>query len=47
MKIKFSRHAKRRGKLYNIPEETVKKILEKRELFQGYQEILENVDGFK
>ncbi len=28
MKIKFYRHAKRRGKLYKISEETVKSILE-------------------
>ena len=28
MKIIFSRHAKRKGKLYKIPEEMVKNILE-------------------
>ena len=47
MKIKFSRHAKRRGKLYNISEETVEKILEEKELIQGNQEIIEDVQGFK
>jgi len=47
MKIKFSRHAKRRGKLYKIPEETVRRILEGRELIQGDQEIIENAQGFK
>lgn len=47
MKIKFSRHAKIRGKLYEIPEETVRKILEGKELTQGDQEIIENVEGFK
>ena len=47
MEIKFSRHAKRRGKLYKIPEETVRKILEEKELVQGNQEIIENVEGFK
>jgi len=47
MKIKFSSHAKRRGKLYKIPEETVEKILEKKELTQGNQEIVEDVQGFK
>ena len=47
MEIKFSRHAKRRGKLYRIPEETVRKILEGKELIQGNQEIIEIVEGFK
>ena len=47
MKIKFSRHAKRRGKLYNISEETVEKILEEKELIQGNQEIIEDVQRFK
>ena len=47
MEIKFSRHAKRRGKLYKIPEETVRKILEGKELVQGNQEIIEYVEGFK
>lgn len=47
MGIKFSRHSKRRGKLYRIPEETVRKILEGKELIQGNQEIIEIVEGFK
>jgi len=47
MKIKFSRHAKRRGKLYKIPEDTVRRILEGRELVQGDQEIIEDAQGFK
>jgi len=47
LEIKFSRHAKRRGKLYKIPEETVRKILEEKELVQGNQEIIEYVEGFK
>lgn len=47
MEIKFSRHAKRRGKLYEISEETVRKILEGKELIQGNQESIENVEGFK
>lgn len=47
MEVKFSRHAKRRGKLYNIPEETVRKILAGKELIRGNQEIIENVEGFK
>jgi len=47
VEIKFSRHAKRRGKLYKISEETVRKILEGKEWIQGNQEIIENVEGFK
>lgn len=47
MKIKFSRHAKRRAKLYKIPESTILEILEGKELTQGIQEIIENVEGFK
>ena len=47
MKIKFSRHAKRRGKLYKISEKTIKEILEKKKLVQGNQEIVECVQGFK
>ena len=47
MKIKFSRHAKRRAKLYKISEETIKGILERKELIQGNQEIIEDVEGFK
>jgi len=47
VKIKFSRHAKRRAKLYKIPESTILEILEGKELTQGIQEIIENVEGFK
>ncbi len=47
MEIKFSRHAKRRSKLYKIPELTILKILEGKNLTQGTQEIIENVEGFK
>ena len=47
MEIKFSRHAKRRAKLYKIPEATILKILERKELTQGTHEIIENVEGFK
>ncbi|MBF0117839.1 MAG: hypothetical protein HQK79_03330 [Desulfobacterales bacterium] len=46
MKIKFSRHAQRRAKLYKIPEATILKILDGTEWNQGNQEIIENVDGF-
>ena len=47
MKIKFSRHARRRAKLYKISEEMVKNILEGKNLSQGNQEIIEDVEGFK
>ncbi len=47
MKIKFSRHAKRRGKLYKIPEDIIIKMLAGKELSYGNQEIIEVVEGFK
>jgi len=47
VEIKFSRHAKRRAKLYKIPESTILRILEGKEFNQGNQEIIENVEGFK
>lgn len=46
MEIKFSRHAKRRAKLYKIPESTILKVLEGKELAHGTQEIIGNVEGF-
>jgi len=45
--IKFSHHAKRRGKLYNISEEIVRKILEGKDLIQGKKEIIEEIKGFR
>jgi hypothetical protein len=47
VEIKFSRHAKRRTKLYRIPESTIVGILEGKDFNQGNQEIIENVEGFK
>ncbi len=47
MEIKFSRHAKRRAKLYKIPESTIKKVLKPLELAQGKHEIIKKVEGFK
>ena len=47
MKIKFSRHAKRRGKLYKISEEVVKDILKGKDLSIGNHEIIEHVKNFK
>ncbi len=47
MEIKFSRHAKRRRRLYNIPEEVIIEILERQELVEGEHEIVEDIEGFK
>jgi len=43
MEIKFSRHAKRRAKLYGIPESTISAILAKINLPQGEHEIIKNI----
>jgi len=45
--IIFSRHAKRRAKLYGIPEATVESILRRQELSEGEHEIVSDVPGFK
>jgi hypothetical protein len=47
VEIKFSRHAKRRARLYKISESTIIKILEGKELSQGRHEIIESAEGFK
>ena len=47
MVVKFSRHAKRRAKLYKIPESTVEKILADSGLSDGDHEVIRNVSGFK
>ncbi|MBF0506105.1 MAG: hypothetical protein HQL09_04655 [Nitrospirae bacterium] len=47
MEIKFSRHAKRRAKLYGIPESVVTGILAGVKMRQGEHEIIKNVAGFK
>ena len=47
MKIIFSRHAKRRAKLYKIPESTIIDILTNMDPSQGKHEIIEDVVGFK
>lgn len=43
MNIKFSRHAKRRAKLYGVAESTVTAILAGMNLHQGEHEIIKNV----
>lgn len=47
MDIKFSRHAKRRVKLYGISESIVIDILRDMNLHQGEHEIIKDVSGFK
>ena len=46
MEIKFSRHAKRRAKLYGISESTIKDILTGMNWHQGIHEIMKDVAGF-
>lgn len=45
MEIKFSRHAKRRAKLYDIPELTISGILTGMNLHDGEHEIISNISG--
>jgi len=47
VEIKFSRHAKRRARLYNIPESTVSGLLADMDLRQGEGEIVRRVAGFQ
>jgi hypothetical protein len=44
MKIKFSRHAKRRAKLYNISEKTIHDVLVGMNLKEGENEIVKHID---
>ena len=47
MIINFSRHAKRRAKLYDIPELTIEKILMGLDLQDDEHELIRDVPGFK
>lgn len=47
MKIVFSRHAKRRAKLYNIEESTISNILMRKHLSQGEQVIVQDTRGMQ
>ena len=47
MEIKFSRHAKRRAKLYNITESTILDLLAGIKLHNGKHEISRNIVGFQ
>lgn len=44
--IKFSRHAKRRIKLYHIPESVIVNILREKDFSVGHHEIVKVVAGF-
>jgi hypothetical protein len=46
MIINYSRHAKRRAKLYNIPESTIKEILKDLDLWDGEHELIKDIPGF-
>ncbi len=47
MNIKFSRHAKRRARLYGISKTTITDILMNMNLQEGNHEIIKHVHGFK
>jgi hypothetical protein len=47
MKIKLSRHSKRRAKLYKIPESEISDILNNIKLSNGKHELIKNIKGFK
>jgi hypothetical protein len=47
VEIKFSRHAKRRAKLYEIPESIIIDIITSLNLDAGDHEIIKDVAGFK
>jgi hypothetical protein len=47
MEIKFSRHAKRRAKLYGISQTMITDILKTVSLHKGEHEIIKGVPGFK
>ncbi|MBK8639360.1 MAG: hypothetical protein IPN92_14220 [Chromatiaceae bacterium] len=47
MEIRFSRHARRRAKLYGIPESTVEQTIANANLTDGENKIIELAPGFK
>jgi len=44
--IKFSRHAKRRIRLYRIPESVITDIINEEDFLAGYHEIVKDIKGF-
>jgi hypothetical protein len=47
MEIKFSRHAKRRAKLYKIPQDVITEKLKNLGFLEGKHEILQDIEGFE
>ncbi|WP_456438446.1 DUF4258 domain-containing protein [Desulfurobacterium sp.] len=47
MRIKFSRHAKRRAKLYRLSLLAIENVLKKENLSLGKHEIVEEMEGHK
>jgi hypothetical protein len=47
VQIKLSRHAKRRARLYQIPEATILKVLEEKDFIYGDHEVIKYIEGFK
>ncbi|NNJ83656.1 MAG: hypothetical protein HKP13_01775 [Gammaproteobacteria bacterium] len=47
MKIKLSRHARRRAKLYKIPESIILGILDNMALAEGKHAIVREIEGFE
>jgi hypothetical protein len=47
LEIKFSRHAKRRAKLYKIDEKSIIEILQKHTLVEGKSEIVCKIRGLQ
>ena len=45
MKIKYSRHAKRRAKLYNISLRDIESLIKNSKLVQGKQELVKSIEG--
>jgi hypothetical protein len=46
MKIKYSRHAKRRANLYKISLADIENLLKESKLVQGKQEIVKSIEGY-
>lgn len=46
MKIKYSRHAKRRAKLYRVSLADIENLLKSSNLIQGKQEIVKFIKGY-
>ena len=47
MRVVFSRHAKRRAKLYGIQESVIRKIFSELSFDDGEYELIRDVSGFK